>query len=68
MDNSGALSLAGTGHRVGNTFKDEEAGVRVVGDTVQITIQGQLVRSHRPDTTGRRSSGPWRDRQSKESP
>ena len=47
VDNSGAVSFAGTGYRAGNKFKGQAAGVRVVGDTVQITIQGQLVRTHR---------------------
>jgi transposase InsO family protein len=47
VDSSGAVSFAGTGYRAGNKFKGQEAGVRVVGDTVQITIQGQLVRTHR---------------------
>src|SRR5580704_10509532 len=47
VDNSGAVSFAGTGYRVGNRFKGQEVGVRVVGDTVQITIEGQLVRTHR---------------------
>lgn len=47
VDNSGSVSFAGTGYRVGNKFKGQEAGVRLVGDTVQITIDGQLVRTHR---------------------
>lgn len=47
VDTSGSVSFAGIGYRVGNRFKGQEAGVRVVGDTVQITIEGQLVRTHR---------------------
>jgi transposase InsO family protein len=47
VDMSGAVSFAGIGYRAGNKFIGQEAGVRVVGDTVQITIQGQLVRTHR---------------------
>ena len=47
VDTSGAVSFAGIGYRAGNRFKGQEAGVRVVGDTVQITIQGQLVRTHK---------------------
>jgi transposase InsO family protein len=46
VDRSGAVSFAGIGYRAGNRFRGQEAGVRVVGDTVQITIQGQLVRTH----------------------
>ena len=43
----GSVSFAGTGYRVGNKFKGRQAGIRLVGDTVQITIDGQLVRTHR---------------------
>lgn len=44
---SGSLSFAGTSYRVGNRYCGLIAGVRLVGDTVQITIDGQLVRTHR---------------------
>jgi len=47
VDTSGSVSFAGIGYRVGNRYKGQEAGVRVVGDTVQITIDGQLVRTHK---------------------
>jgi hypothetical protein len=47
VDTSGSVSFAGIGYRVGNRYKGQEAGVRVVGDTVQITIAGQLVRTHK---------------------
>jgi hypothetical protein len=47
VDSSGSVSFAGIGYRVGNRYKGHEAGMRVVGDTVQITIDGQLVRTHR---------------------
>ncbi|HVL32814.1 MAG TPA: IS481 family transposase [Actinomycetota bacterium] len=43
----GALSFAGTSYRVGNRYCGMLAGVRLVGDTVQITIDGQLVRAHK---------------------
>jgi transposase InsO family protein len=43
----GALSFAGTSYRVGNRYCGRLAGVRLVGDTVQITIDGQLVRTHK---------------------
>ena len=48
MDPSGSVSFAGTHYRVGNQFKRQLAGVRLVGDTVQITIEGTLVRTHKP--------------------
>lgn len=47
VDHWGSVSFAATGYRVGNKFRGQEAGVRLVGDTVQITIEGQLVRTHR---------------------
>ena len=43
----GALSFAGTSYRVGKRHCGQLAGVRLVGDTVQITIDGQLVRTHK---------------------
>jgi transposase InsO family protein len=47
VDCSGAISFAGTGYRVGNRYRGEKVGVRIVSDTVQITFDGQLVRTHR---------------------
>jgi transposase InsO family protein len=47
VDMSGSVSFAGIGYRAGNAYIGRQAGVRVVGDTVQITIDGRLVRTHR---------------------
>jgi transposase InsO family protein len=47
VDGSGSVSFAGSGYRVGNRFCGQTVGVRVVGDTVQITLDGQLLRTHR---------------------
>lgn len=47
VDSSGSVSFAGTAYRVGNQYKGELAGVRLVGDTVQITVEGSLVRTHK---------------------
>ena len=47
VDHSGSVSFAGTMYRVGNRFIGQTAGVRLVGDAVQITIDGALVRTHR---------------------
>ena len=47
VDPKGSVSFAGTSYRVGNGYRGMLAGVRLVGDTVQITIDGQLVRTHR---------------------
>ena len=47
VDSSGSLSFAGTQYRVGNKYIGLQAGVRLVGDTLQITIDGVLVRTHK---------------------
>jgi transposase InsO family protein len=47
VDMSGSVSFAGIGYRAGNKYIGRQVGVRVVGDTVQITVEGQLVRTHR---------------------
>jgi hypothetical protein len=47
VDGSGGVSFAGTMYRVGNRFRGETVGVRLVGDTVQIALDGALVRTHR---------------------
>ena len=46
VDSSGGISFAGRGYRVGNAFKGAQVDVSVVGDTVQISINGRLVRTH----------------------
>ena len=47
VDATGAVSFAGTNYRVGNTHRGRLAGVRIVGDTVQVTIDGDLIRTHK---------------------
>jgi transposase InsO family protein len=47
VDKHGSISFAGTGYRVGNRFVAATVGVRLVGDTVQITLDGALLRTHR---------------------
>ena len=47
VDPSGGVSFAGTHYRVGNRFRAQIVGVRLVGDTVQITQDGALLRTHR---------------------
>jgi transposase InsO family protein len=47
VDPSGSISFAGTGYRVGNRYAGQVVGVRVVADTVQITQDGALLRTHR---------------------
>ena len=47
VDSTGSVSFAGTAYRVGNRYKGQVAGVRIVADTIQITIDHELVRTHR---------------------
>jgi hypothetical protein len=47
VDSHGAVSFAGTGYRVGNRYRGQTVGVRIVGDTIQITQDGKLLRTHR---------------------
>ncbi len=46
VDSSGNISFAGTAYRVGSSQKGALVGVRVVADTVQITLNGNLHRTH----------------------
>jgi hypothetical protein len=47
VDPHGSVSFAGTDYRVGNRYRRQTVGVRLVGDTVQITLDGSLLRAHR---------------------
>jgi transposase InsO family protein len=47
VDGSGSVSFAGCGYRVGNSYRGHTVGVRLVGDTVQITLDDKLLRTHR---------------------
>ena len=47
VDPHGSVSFAGTDYRVGNRYRRQTVGVRLVGDTVQITHEGVLLRTHR---------------------
>jgi transposase InsO family protein len=44
---TGSVSFAGTDYRVGNGYQELTVGVRLVGDTVQIALDGSLLRTHR---------------------
>jgi len=43
---SGTVSFAGTDYRVGNGHRFEQVEVRVVGDTVEISQGGRLIKTH----------------------
>jgi transposase InsO family protein len=46
VDSSGGISFAGVSYRVGNSHRREQVEVRVVGDTVEISQAGKLLRVH----------------------
>jgi transposase InsO family protein len=47
VDKHGSVSFAGTNYRVGNRYRGQTVGIRLVADTVQISIDGTLLRTHR---------------------
>ncbi len=47
VDPHGSISFAGTAYRVGNRYCRQSVGVHLVGDTVQISLDGVLLRTHR---------------------
>ncbi len=46
VDGSGSVSFAGANYRAGNTHRRKQVQVSVVGDSVQISFEGKLVRTH----------------------
>ena len=46
VDRSGGVSFAGTNYRVGNRHRFEQVEVRLVGDTVEISQDGRLIKTH----------------------
>jgi transposase InsO family protein len=46
VDSSGNVCFAGTSYRVGNKYKRRQVQVAVVGDTVEISVGNELIRSH----------------------
>jgi hypothetical protein len=46
VDSSGHVSFAGANYRVGNPYRRRQVQVAIVGDTVEISIGEQLIRSH----------------------
>ena len=46
VDRNGSISFAGASYRAGNTDRRRQVHVSVVGDNVQISIEGHLVRTH----------------------
>jgi transposase InsO family protein len=46
VDGGGSISFAGASYRAGNAYKHRQVAVSIVGDSVQISFEGQLVRTH----------------------
>jgi transposase InsO family protein len=46
VDSSGNVCFAATGYRVGSKYRRRQVQVAVVGDTVEISIGNELIRSH----------------------
>lgn len=46
VDRSGSISFAGWSYRVGNPYRRRQVQVAVIGDSVQISIEGRIVKTH----------------------
>jgi transposase InsO family protein len=46
VDSSGNVCFAGTNYRVGSIYRRRQVQVAVVGDTIEISIGNELIRSH----------------------
>jgi transposase InsO family protein len=46
VDSSGNVSFAAATYRVGNQYRRQQVEVRVVADTVEISQQGRVIRTH----------------------
>jgi transposase InsO family protein len=46
VDSSGHVCFAGTAYRVGSKYRRRQVQVAVVGDTVEISVGNELIRSH----------------------
>lgn len=46
VDSSGSVCFAGASYRVGNKYRRRQVQVAVVGDTVEISVGNELIRSH----------------------
>ena len=46
VDGSGSVCFAGISYRAGNAYRHEQVQVSVAGDSVQISFEGTLIRTH----------------------
>ena len=47
VDSSGNVCFAGSSYRVGSKYRRRQVQVAVVGDTVEVSIGNELIRSHK---------------------
>ena len=62
VDSSGHVCFAGTAYRVGNNYRRRQVQVAVVGDTVEISLGKELIRSHKVRHDRTRNTGPGQPR------
>lgn len=58
VDTSGNVCFAGTTYRVGSKYRRRQVQVAVVGDTVEISVGEELIRSHKSATTAPANTAP----------
>lgn len=46
VDSSGNVSFAAANYRVGNKYRRQQVEVRLIGDSVEISQQGRVIRTH----------------------
>ena len=46
VDRNGSVSFAGANYRVGNAFRGRQVEVSLAGDTVQISSDDRIIRTH----------------------
>ena len=46
VNGQGSVSFAGTQYRVGNAYKRQQVELTITRDTIQISLQGKLLRTH----------------------
>ncbi len=46
VDGSGSVCFAGANYRAGNAYRRKQVQGTVVGDSVQLSFEGQLIRTH----------------------
>jgi transposase InsO family protein len=57
VDGCGSVSFAGVRYRVGNAYKCRQVEVQIVGDTVRISTEGRLLRTHQARHDRRKEHG-----------